>query len=160
MEISSFYSELYQSEPIDVVNESYLIDSISSKLPDSARQSLESSFDIEECTNSLKAMKLCKSPGSDGFPAEFYYFFWKEIAADLVDVFNFSFSKGLLSESMRQAILTLIFKRGDKCDLKNWRPISLLNVDYKIATKALTCRLKTVLQHVINNDQTCSVPNR
>ena len=45
-------------------------------------------------------------------------------------------------------------------DIKNWRPISLLNCDYKIATKALTLRLKAVLHHIISPDQTCSVPGR
>ena len=46
-----------------------------------------------------------------------------------------------------------------KC-LKNWRPISLLNVDYKILSKALTTRLSRVLSSIIREDQTCSIPGR
>ena len=51
-------------------------------------------------------------------------------------------------------------KRGDIKDLKNWRPISLLNVDYKIISKVLTTRLSHVLGSVVSSDQTCSVPDR
>ncbi len=59
---------------------------------------------------------------------------------------------------MRLAMISLIFKKGDKLELKNWRPISLLNVDYKIGTKVLASRLKNVLSLVLNADQTCGVP--
>ena len=38
--------------------------------------------------------------------------------------------------------------------IKNWRPLTLLNCDYKIATKAITNRIKSVIPRLINNDQT------
>ena len=105
-------------------------------------------------------MKSDKSPGSDGLPAEFYNFFWDEIGEALVEVLNFCFTKGLLTESMRLAIISLLYKKGDIELLKNWRPISLLNVDYKIGSKALANRLQLILPSILNNDQTCSVPGR
>ena len=62
---------------------------------------------------------------------------------------------------MKGSVTRLIFKkRGDVKHLKNWRPISLLNVDYKIISKAITFRLSKVLEHIIHLDQTCSVPGR
>ena len=62
---------------------------------------------------------------------------------------------------MKGSVTRLIFKkRGDVKNLKNWRPISLLNVDYKIIFKAITLRLSKVLEHIIHPDQTCSVPGR
>ena len=62
---------------------------------------------------------------------------------------------------MKGSITCLIFKKsGDRKDLKNWRPISLLNVDYKIISKAITSRLSGVLQHIVHPDQTCSVPGK
>ena len=54
----------------------------------------------------------------------------------------------------------MLFKKGDRRDLKNWRPISLLTVDYKILAKVLENRLSLVLPSIIHGDQTCSVPGR
>ena len=62
---------------------------------------------------------------------------------------------------MKGSVTRLIFKkRGDIKDLKNWHPISLLNVDYKIISKAITSRLSSVIDCIVHGVQTCSVPGR
>ena len=66
-----------------------------------------------------------------------------------------------LSTSQRQAIIKLIDKKDkDKRFIKNWRPISLLNVDYEIITKALASRVKKFLPNLISPQQTTYVENR
>ena len=73
----------------------------------------------------------------------------------MVNSFNYGFQKGKLTVSQRQSIIRLIPKKDkDLSRLKNWWPISLLNLDYKIATKALALRLKKVLPSIINDAQT------
>ena len=75
-----------------------------------------------------------------------------------MDTINFSFWNGLLSDLQCQGILHSLFKRDDPLLLKNWRPISLLNLDYQIATKeSLNCICK-VLPNIPSEDQTCGVP--
>ena len=101
-----------------------------------------------------------KSPGSDGLPAEFYLSFWGILGRDLVDVFNESFSKGMLPSSLRKGLISLSFKKGDRLDRKNWRPISLLNVDYKLCARTIAGRLLRVIHFVVGRDQTCGVPGR
>ena len=88
-----------------------------------------------------------KSPGTDGLPAEFYKVFWKDVSPFLIRCLNKSYQ--------RRGIISLIPKK-DKAlqELKNWRPITLLNCDYKIASKAIASRLKAVLQNLVDNDQT------
>ena len=72
-----------------------------------------------------------------------------------------SFEKGIMSPSQRQAVITLIEKKDqDRCDLKNWRPISLLNVDAKIASKVIAERMKRVLPNLVHNNQTGYIPGR
>ena len=105
-------------------------------------------------------MKPDKSPGSDRLPAEFYNFCLDEIGEALVEILNFCYNRSLLSESMRLAIISLLYKKGNIELLKNWRPISLLNVDYKISSKAFANRLQLILPSILNSDQTCSVPGR
>ena len=73
----------------------------------------------------------------------------------LIDALNLSFSKGYLSISQRRGLITLLPKKNKPRQyLKNWRPITLLNCDYKIAAKSIATRLKKVLPYLINNDQT------
>ncbi|KAJ1080742.1 hypothetical protein NDU88_000936 [Pleurodeles waltl] len=58
-------------------------------------------------------------------------------------------------------MITLLYKhKGERCDLKNWRPISLLNVDYKILAKTMVNRLKGAMGELVHPDQTCGVPGR
>ena len=88
-------------------------------------------------------------------PVEFYWTFWDLIGSDLVAVFNESYVSGLLPSSLRKGLISLSFKKGDRLDRKNWRPISLLNMDYKLCARAIAGRLLKV-----NRDQTCGVPGR
>ena len=65
---------------------------------------------------------------------------------------------GIMPESLRQAMISLLYKKDDPELLKIWRPISLLNVDYKIITKVLVNRMKPLMSTVIDSDQCCAVP--
>ena len=101
-------------------------------------------------------MKSGKTPSSDGLPVEFYKVFWNEISACLLNTINYSYTEGKFSISQRRGIIKLIPKKKDAEPyfVKNWRPITLLNSDYKIATKAIANRLQNVLTKLINRDQT------
>ena len=96
-----------------------------------------------------------KSPGSDGLPAEFYKFFWGDIKIFLINSLNAAYKKGTLSITQRRGLISLLPKENKVLHyLKNWRPISLLNCNYKIAAKVIASRIKTVLPTIINFDQT------
>jgi len=73
-------------------------------------------------------------PGSDGIKAEFYKVFWSEIKDYLVESLNYSYQTNGLTELQKQSIITLFPRKdNDKLHKNNWRPVSLLNVDYNIA---------------------------
>ena len=96
-----------------------------------------------------------KAPGSDGIPAEFYKIFWDDISEHLVTSINHAYLKEQFSVTQRRGIIKLSPKKDTEPNLiKNWRPITLLNCDYKIAAKALANRLKKVLPKLVNSDQT------
>ena len=61
---------------------------------------------------------------------------------------------------MRVSVFTLIFKSGNECDLSNYRPISLTNVDYRIMAFVLVARLQLVIDSLISQDQTAYTKNR
>ena len=107
-----------------------------------------------ECFKSLQSFQKNKSPGNDGLSVEFYTAFWDILGELLVDSLNCSYDRGELSNSQKQAIITLLEKKDkDKRKISNWRPISLINVDAKIGSKAIALRLQSVLPKVINHNQ-------
>jgi hypothetical protein len=68
---------------------------------------------------------------------------------------------GELSIEHKRGIITLLPKKlKNRLVLKDWRPISLLNTDYKIIAKILANRLKSVLPNIINDDQTGYIKDR
>ena len=109
----------------------------------------------EECLKALKDMECNKTPGSDGLPAEFYKVFWSDISNLFLNSINYAYRSGLLSVTKRRGIIKLIPKKDAEPNLiKNWRPISLLNCDYKIVAKAIANKFKQVIPNIINYDQT------
>ncbi|KAF7649610.1 hypothetical protein LDENG_00138880 [Lucifuga dentata] len=101
-----------------------------------------------------------RSPGLDGLPVDFYKSFWPVVGEDLTEVLTDSVERGRLPLSCRRAVITLLPKKGDLQELKNWRPVPLLYSDYKILSKALACRLRDVMNSVIHIDQSYCVAGR
>ncbi len=108
-----------------------------------------------ECVKALKDMECNKTPGSDGLPAECYKVFWNVIFDLFLNSINYAYRIGQLSVTQRRGIIKLIPKKDAELNLiKNWRPISLLNCDYKIAAKAIANGFKQVIPNIISYDQT------
>ena len=83
--------------------------------------------------------------GNDGTPAEFYKTFCNSVGVFVTEVINHSFELGQMSNSQKQAVSTLIDKKGrDRMVLENWRPISLINVDSKIVTEVIANGMKNI----------------
>ena len=109
---------------------------------------------IEELGKALKDMPNKKSPGTDGLTADFYKFFWIDLKDIVFNSLTYAFDNNSLSIEQKRGILCIIPKKGkDLRRLKNWRPLTLLNTDYKILTKLLATRLQKVLPSVISRDQ-------
>ena len=121
----------------------------------------EGKMSIQECENVSDSFQTNKSPGNDGIPIEFYKRCWKIISQPFLESLNESFEKGEMSNSQKQAVITLIEKKGkDRCFIENWRPISVLNVDAKIASKVIATRIKKVLPNIIHHNQSGYVSDR
>ena len=102
-----------------------------------------------------------KTPGNDGIPIEFYKIFWPLIGEFLIASFNKAFDNREMSSSQKQALITLIEKKGkDRNYLENWRLISLINVDAKIASKVIAARIIKVLPEIVHTNQKGHVKDR
>ena len=158
-----FYREIYLSKNTNPESNNFkhfFESPYLKKLDNEEARSCEGLLTIEECSEALNKFQN-KTPGSDGFTIEFYRCFWNVVAPFMVDSFNYGFENGLLTISQRLAIISLIPKKDKNLQyLKNWRPVSLLNNDYKIATKAIALRMEKVLPKIVNESQTGYVKGR
>ena len=156
-EIANFYSVLFSKKDnfqldqnLDRLFEGKMVN----KLTSTESLKLEGKLTLEEINHAVKHMKNGKTPGVDGFPVEFFKLFWDKLKYIILRSLNYAFDTGELSVSLRTCVITCLPK-GDKPRqfLKNWRPISLLSVVYKIASTAIANRLKTVLAKIISDSQ-------
>ena len=122
---------------------------------------LESPLTEEELQTALFEMANNKSPGEDGLPAEFHKTFWNLIKDDFFECIQYCWKEKLLPDALCRGVIRLIPKpEKELLEIPNWRPITLLNVDYKILSKVLANRLKEVLKSLISEDQTGFVKGR
>ena len=163
-EIQNFYSDLCKHDPLRPSEEMlnfFLNNSEIPKLTNNEARKCDGKLTVDECYKSLQLSESNKSPGNDGLTAEFYRAFWHISGNLMVDSLNYSYDYGELSNSQKEAIITLIEKKDkDKRDLSNWRPISLINVDVKIGSKAIAKRLERVLPNIIHYNQCAYVKGR
>ena len=155
-----FYQSIYQKQYDKTSNIDFFNTPIN-RLSENNTNICEGILTEEECYNALKEMKNDKSPGSDGLTVEFYKTFWDDIKKTFIESINYSFIHGHLTDFQKQSIISLIPKPNkDTTILTNWRPISLLNVDYKIATKAIANRIKKTISSIIAPSQTGFIKGR
>ena len=105
-------------------------------------------------------MKKDGSPGLDGFTYEFYDANWDTVSEDLLQTYNNAYIQKRLPSSMNAAVVKLTPKTGDLTDVKNWRPISLLNVDYKILARAIYNKIIHSLSGKASQNQKAIFPGR
>ena len=135
-----FYKNLYTAVPRENLNDKLFFENPNlPKLNEVELEELERPLTKEECFETLKLSSRGKCPGSDGFTVEFYIHFWHLLGEEMVQSFNQALILGHLNFTQRQGIIKVVpKKRKNKLYLENWRPISLLNIDYKIATKTIS----------------------
>ena len=156
-QVKNFYSELYSSKEEEIENTEInsLIKHEVPVLSQLESNSIEGPITYEEATKTLQKMSHNKSPGPDGFTVEFFKYFWKDLGEFFINSINYGLEIHQLSITQREGIITCIPKPGkDKKYVKNWRPITLLNVSYKIASGCIAQRIKSVLPKIIHHDQT------
>lgn len=156
-----FYTDLYAPKPTTESAMKELLSLIDSGVPTShPPHSDTATISEEETLRALKSLPSGKAPGQDGLTAEFYKAFPHQMTKILFYVFEASRKMEIIPEALSQCTICLLHKKGDITDLANWRPISLLNTDYKILTHAINERLKPLLKYCISPDQHGFIPGK
>ena len=139
--VTNFYANLYKHEAGSVEYQEKFLGYVKSCLDDSDREELCKEVSKKEVLGVMKSFSKNRTPGIDGIPIEFYLENWNIIDNDFIEIVKYIIENRVLCKTQRRGIITIMPKDGDKKLLKNWRPISLLCVDYKIISKLLARRM-------------------
>ena len=147
-QIKVFYQQLYSTD-LKYLNKLNL-----PQLSESERDMLDEPITMSEISWALKNMANDKAPGTDGLSVNFYKTFWSRLKGVFFDLVTEIVEDGQFHLTARYGILSLLEKIGkDSLILKNWRPLTLLNVDNKIYSKVLANRMPKVLPSIIHHMQ-------
>jgi hypothetical protein len=147
---TAFYKDLFGPSSLSSINMSNFH---MNRLSDEDRALLTILFSFEEIKMVVFSLKHNSAPGPDGFPTEFFQDFWDLIHIDLWNLFK-DFYDGVLDiKRLNFGLVTLLPKVDNPTDMRNFRPICLLNICYKIITKVLTNRLASCITKVISSYQ-------
>ncbi|GLU05147.1 hypothetical protein SLE2022_222630 [Rubroshorea leprosula] len=124
------------------------------------REWLERPFTIEEIEEGLRSCDGSKAPGPDGFNFNFIKFAWSTMKDDFVNFLQEFHRHGRLVKGLNSSFLTLIPKKLNPVQFKEYRPISLIGCLYKLLAKVLANRLKKVMANIISDSQSAFVGGR
>jgi hypothetical protein len=153
-----YYSLLFSSNnPVGIVG---CLNSVECRVIDAMNQSLIRPFTEEEVRFALFQMHPLKSPGPDGYSASFYQKSWDLVGSDVTRAALHVLNRGSFDVGLNTTNICLIPKVAAPTQVTEYRPISLCNVLYKIKSKAIANRLKTVLPHIISQEQSAFISGR
>lgn len=117
-------------------------------------------FTPAEVVVALKQMAPLKAPGPDGLPPLFYHKYWHLIGDEVTKAVLTCLNTGKILQATNHTYITLIPKVQNPKAVVDFRPISLCNVIYKLISKVLANRLKTLLPTIVSESQSVFVPGR
>ena len=125
-----------------------------------SRQQLEKNITQEEVIRVMENLPTGKQPGPNRIPNAVYKCLSKKLAPMLAVVLNHALVTGKLPEHFLEGDISVLYKnKGDRDDPRNYRPITLLNTDYKIFTRILACRMRDVVHQFVAECQKGFVPD-
>jgi hypothetical protein len=160
-ELINYYKDLL-TEPID--DRMPTIHKITRNIPSLVTQehneALTRPITQEEVDQAVKEMPPGKAPGPDGFTTDFFHYCWPMIREEVWQVVEESRTSGQVLSAFNATFLMLILKEERVTHPKQYRPIALCNVIYKIITKVISMRLKPILPFIISKEQVGYVEGR
>lgn len=130
------------------------------QISDQQKENLVKPFSELDVLNTFKHMAKNKSPGPDGFTAEFFIAAWDVVGADVCKGVLYFFNSKKLPKIVNASAITLVPKKQPANHLSEYRPIACCNVLYKCISKMIALRLKHVIPDIISASQSAFVPQR
>ncbi|KAJ4440325.1 hypothetical protein ANN_08464 [Periplaneta americana] len=159
-EVETFFKSLYSASPTSVTETDTLLKHVNRHLNLQQQRDLQLPITEEEILMAIETAPKNTAPGSDGLTYQLYKIHWTLIKDTLVELFNYIFDSGIVVEGFSDGIVILLPKVIQPRTVSDYRPITLLNTDYKLFMKILANRLKPTFRDIFEIGQTCSVPDK
>ncbi|XP_021754445.1 uncharacterized protein LOC110719774 [Chenopodium quinoa] len=137
-----------------------VLDAVETRVTDEMNALLTEAFTREEVICALKHMHPTKALDPDGMPTLFYKKFWDVVGDDVVSYVLDILNNNAPIDPINHTHIVLIPKNNECDSTKDYQPISLCNVLYKLVSKVLSNKLKLILPSVISENQSAFVPGR
>ena len=126
-------------------------------IPLAANIALKEPITMEELFQAIKLGKPNKAPGHDGICLEFIKKTWEVIKYDLLEIMNDMYRDGIISDQQNHGILVCLPKKLDPMRIEDYRPLTLMNTDYKLFTRIIANRLQLWLVDILYSSQHCGL---
>ena len=146
--VQRFYTKLYSCNQTNPPEQNFFLNNLKAGLSDQQKEHLQNDLSEFEIETAISQMAKGKAPGPDGLSVEFYTQCWPIVKNDFVNILNQMYSNQTIDNTTKSGFITLIYKKGPKTKIFNYRPNSLLNYYLKIFIKYLTNRLKPLMTNL------------
>ena len=155
---ASYFKEVYTKDP--TVTPDVVLDVLVPRVTNEMNDRLLVPFYDDEISDALFQIGPLKAPGPDGFPSRFYQRNWGCLKEEIIVAVRLFFVTGHMPEGVNDTCIVLIPKVQHPVTLKDFRPISLCNVIYKIVSKCMVNRLRPCLLDLISENQSAFILGR
>ncbi|OAE26489.1 hypothetical protein AXG93_815s1520 [Marchantia polymorpha subsp. ruderalis] len=161
--VGKYYADLYTAQtptPQDSLARQEIMCMVEDNLLEAERAMLAAPPTEKEIEDVLFSLPINKAPGVDGISAEAMRKTWPYMKKFYVNMVHRFWEEGVLAETVTEGMIRLIPKTVNKTELKDWRPLTMLNTDYKIIARILAGRLQMLLQKLVLPQQTGFIKGR
>jgi len=159
-EFAKYYRMLFEAKHTDPACSNILLRALrKKKILRESRRMLDAEITVEEVLEAMENLPIGKQPGPNRVPNAVYKYMSKHFAPKLVAVLNEAIEQDRLPKHFLEGDISVLYKKNERTDPRNYRPITLLNTDYKVFTRVLARRMCRVVHEFVAENQKGFVPH-
>ncbi|KAJ4437704.1 hypothetical protein ANN_17849 [Periplaneta americana] len=159
-EFEKHFTSLYENTNTSQQQTQKILKHVNRHLSVIQQEELQHPITEEEIRKALDSTPKHTAPGPDGLTYQFYKTHWIVMKEYLLELFNYIFNTHDIIDGFSDGVVTLIPKKKSANTAADYRPITLLNTDYKLLMKVLANRFRPISEHIFETGQTCGIPNK
>ncbi len=158
-EFRNYYEMLYKEKKTDAGCEYLILKRMAAKkILTASKEMLDAPIQVDEVAKVMEHLPVGKQPGPNRIPNAVYKYMSRHFAPKLTEVLNATLQEQALPKHFLEGDISMLYKKGDRADPRNYRPITLLNTDYKIFTRVLAIRMREVVHEFVEECQKGFMP--